>query len=125
MSLPSDPTSGTQMQTGSPADGFVDLRMSSGRMMAVSLGLLTRGTVERKVSSKEKASSSPARSRVRRADSSRFALLRNKISALLRRILFLTWTCRDIAAYPAPKKDSGSFADFDMISEVLDATSEA
>jgi hypothetical protein len=60
MSLPSDPTSGTQMQTGSPADGFVDLRMSSGRMMAVSLGLLTRGTVERKVSSKEKASSSPA-----------------------------------------------------------------
>jgi hypothetical protein len=60
MSLPSDPTSGTQMQTGSPTDGFVDLRMSSGRMMAVSLGLLTRGTVERKVSSKEKASSSPA-----------------------------------------------------------------
>jgi hypothetical protein len=40
----------------------------------------------------------------------------------------------DEAAIPAvqpgvlalsPKKDSGGFADFDMISEVLDATSEA
>jgi hypothetical protein len=36
MSLPSDPTIGTQMQTGSAADGFVDLRMSSWRMIAVS-----------------------------------------------------------------------------------------
>jgi hypothetical protein len=36
MSLPSDPTIGTQMQTGSAADGFVDLRISSGRMIAVS-----------------------------------------------------------------------------------------
>jgi hypothetical protein len=60
MSLPSDPSIGTQMQTGSAADGFIDLRMSSGRMMAVSLGLLTRGTVARKVSSPRNSPPSPA-----------------------------------------------------------------
>jgi hypothetical protein len=56
MSLPSDPTIGTQMQTGSAADSFVDLRISSGRMIAVSSGSsFTRGTVARKVSSKDRA----------------------------------------------------------------------
>ena len=63
MSLPSDPTIGTQMQTGSAADGFVDLRISSGRMIAVSLGAphsrngCTQGKFPRKI---------PARCRARR-----------------------------------------------------------
>jgi hypothetical protein len=41
-------------------------------------------------------------------------LSRNKISALLRRILFLTWTCRDIAAYPAPKEMRTPAQSFDQ-----------
>jgi hypothetical protein len=51
MSLPSDPTIGTQMQTGSAADGFAHFRISSWRMMAVSSGFSLAGTVARKVSS--------------------------------------------------------------------------